>query len=77
VSIDDIRTLRNARPFKPFDIVLRAGRRVRVALPERLALAPNGEKLGVYEDIMPTLVEVASIASVALASLRKRRPRKK
>jgi hypothetical protein len=40
-------------------------------------LAPNGEKLGVYEDIMPTLVEVASIASVALASLRKRRPRKK
>ena len=60
-----------------FDIVLRDGRRVRVALPERLALAPNGEKLGVYEDIMPTLVEVASIASVALASLRKRRPRKK
>jgi hypothetical protein len=77
VSIDDIRTLRNARPFKPFDIVLRDGRRVRVALPERLALAPNGEKLGVYEDIMSTPVEVASIASVALAPLRKRRPRRK
>jgi hypothetical protein len=77
VSIDDIRTLRNGPPFKPFDIVLRDGRRVRVALPERLALAPNGEKLGVNEDIMPTLVDVVSIASVALAPLRKRRPRKK
>jgi len=42
-----------------------------------LALGPNSEKLGVYEDIMPMLVEVASIASVALAPLRKRRPRKK
>jgi len=42
-----------------------------------LALPPNGEKLGVYEDIMPTLVEVVLIASVALAPLRKRRPRRK
>jgi hypothetical protein len=77
VSIDDIRTLRNGPPFKPFDIVLRDGRRVRVALPERLALAPNGEKLGVYEDIMPTLVEVVSIASVALALPRQRRSGRK
>lgn len=77
MSIDEIRSFRNAQPFKPFDIVLRDGHRVHVALPERMALAPNGEKLGVYEGIMPTLVEVASIASVALARLRKRRPGRK
>ena len=77
MRIEEIRALRNAQPFKPFDIVLRNGSRVHVALPERMALAPNGEKLGVYEGVMPTLVEVVSIASVALARARKRRPRKK
>ena len=56
MSINDIRTLR-------FE-VLGDRRRVRVALPERLALAPNRGKLGVYQEIMPTLAEVASIASV-------------
>jgi hypothetical protein len=77
MSIDEIRALRNAQPFKPFDIVLHDGRRVHVALPERMALAPNGQKLGVYEGIMPTLVDVASIASLASSRLRKRRPRGK
>ncbi len=77
MSIEEIRALRNAQPFTPFDIILRDGRKVHVALPERMALAPNGQKLGVYEGVMPTLVEIASIASVALARVRKRRPRRK
>lgn len=77
MSIEEIRALRNAQPFKPFDIVLRDGRKVHVALPERMALAPNGAKLGVYEGIMPTLIDVASIASLTLARTRKRRPRRK
>jgi hypothetical protein len=77
MRIEEIRALRNAQPFKPFEIVLRNGARVHVARPERMALAPNGEKLGVYEGVIFTLVEVGSIASVALAQARKRRPRKK
>lgn len=59
--IEVIRGFRNATPFSPFDLILRDGRKVHVALPERMAMAPNGQKLGVYEGIMPTLVEVASI----------------
>ena len=33
MSIDEIRALRNAQPFKPFDIILQNGTRVHVALP--------------------------------------------
>jgi hypothetical protein len=47
MTIEKIRSFRNAHPFKPFDIVLRDGKRVHVALPERMALAPNGQMLGV------------------------------
>ena len=77
MSIDEIRALRNAQPFKPFDIILREGRKVRVALPERMALAPNGQRLGVYEGMMPTVVDVTSIAGLALTRMRKPRSRKK
>jgi hypothetical protein len=56
MSIDEIRALRSAQPFKPFDIILRDGTKVQVALPERMALAPNGQRLGVYEGMMPTVV---------------------
>ena len=77
MSIDEIRAFRNAQPFKPFDIILRNGTKVHVALPERMALAPNGRRLGVYEGIMPTVVDVPSIAGLALARMRKPRSRKK
>jgi hypothetical protein len=77
MSIDEIRALRNAQPFKPFDIILRDGTKVHVALPERMALAPNGQRLGVYEGTMPTVVDVTSIAGLALARMRKPRSRKK
>jgi len=77
MSIDEIRALRNAQPFKPFDLILRDGTKVHVALPERLALAPNGQRLGVYEGMMPTVVDVTSIAGLALARMRKPRSRKK
>jgi hypothetical protein len=77
MSIDEIRALRNARPFKPFNIILRDGTKVHVALPERMALAPNGQRLGVYEGIMPIVVDAPSIAGLALARMRKPRSRKK
>ena len=77
MSIDEIRALRNAQPIKPFDLILRDGTKVRVALPERMALAPNGQGLGVYEGMMPTVVDVTSIAGLALARMRKPRSRKK
>ena len=77
MSIDEIRALRNAQPFKPFNLILRDGTKVHVALPERMALAPNGQKLSVYEGMMPTVVDVTSIAGLALARMRKPRSRKK
>ena len=53
------------------------GQKYHVALPERIALAPNGRRLGVYEGIMPTVVDVPSIVGLALARMRKPRSRKK
>jgi hypothetical protein len=77
MNIDEIRALRNAQPFKPFDIILRDGTKVHVILPERMALAPNGQKLGVYQGMMPIVVDVTSIAGLALTRMRKPRSRKK
>ena len=49
MSIDDIRSFRNAQPFRPFTLLLRDGRLIRVALPIRIALDPNGRSVAVFD----------------------------
>jgi len=41
MSIDEIRTLKHAKPFRPFDIVTRDGQVVDIELPIRIALSPK------------------------------------
>jgi hypothetical protein len=45
MQIDDIRALKHASPFRPFKIVTKYGRTVRVDEPIRIALAPNGKSV--------------------------------
>ncbi|HSH38276.1 MAG TPA: hypothetical protein VK993_05785 [Chthoniobacterales bacterium] len=44
-----LRSLYEAAPFQPFDIVLTNGTTVRVAHPEFLSFAPDEETIHVYE----------------------------
>ena len=47
MSIEEIRSLRNAKALAPFDVVFGDGRTVHVAAPERIAIAPWG-RLGIW-----------------------------
>ena len=64
MSIEEIRALRTCEAVSsPFDIILTdTGQTFHVALAgTHRAIAPNGRRLGVYEGIMPTVVDVPSI----------------
>jgi hypothetical protein len=71
MTIEKIRSFRNAQPFKPFDILTKDGGKVHVALPERIALAPDGEMLGVHERSVPHFLEVAAITKLRTTRKRK------
>ena len=49
MSIEEIRSFRNAQPFRPFTLLLRDGRLLRVALPLRIALDPKGRSVAIFD----------------------------
>ena len=49
MTIEKLRTLHEARPFRPFTIHLADGRSVRVEHPEFLARSPSGRTIYVEE----------------------------
>jgi hypothetical protein len=71
-----LKTLREARPFRPFAIRLADGRALRIPHREFLAVSPN-ERLAVVfdEDGSPEAVELLMITS--LRPLADRRPRRR
>lgn len=49
MTIRDIRKLYEAHPFRPFDIYMADGRKVRVKHPEFMATAPAARTVVVYQ----------------------------
>lgn len=49
MTIQDIRKLYEAHPFRPFDIHMADGRKVRVEHPEFMATAPAARTVVVYQ----------------------------
>lgn len=45
INVERVRSLRNAEPFRAFDLVVDDGRTLRVDQPYRLAIAPHGREL--------------------------------
>ena len=45
MNVDDIRTLRSARPFKPFVLVLENGEKLDVDFPFALGFSFSGDEL--------------------------------
>lgn len=63
MSLEEIRALRNANPFRPFDLTLMDGRKIHVARPERIAIAPWG-RLAIWEGNVPFSPHVKDVVSV-------------
>jgi hypothetical protein len=47
MTVQQLRNMHQARPFKPFEIHLADGRSIPVNHPEMLALTPGGRTIGV------------------------------
>lgn len=74
MSIDDIRTLKHADPFRPFEIQTRDGRKVVIEQPLRIALSRSGKTVagwgldGAYFDLV-----VSDIVQLRAEPKRKRK----
>ncbi len=49
MTFEEVRKLYHAAPFRPFEIVLANGRKVRVDHPEFMALSPDEDVIVVFE----------------------------
>ena len=63
MSIEEIRSYRNAKPFVPFEVTLADGRILPVVRPERLAISPWG-RLGVFVNSIPYYFRIEEVASI-------------
>jgi hypothetical protein len=51
MNIEEIRKLRNAKPFRPFELVARDGGVVKIDRSLAIALAPNGRSVAGYDTV--------------------------
>jgi hypothetical protein len=73
VSIEDIRTLKHAKPFRPFELVTKHGERVYIAQPIRIALSPSGRSVAGYGQDGSFFLMVSDIVSARPVSTRKKK----
>jgi hypothetical protein len=64
MTIEEIRSYRNAKPFQPFDIVMTDGTVYYVELGERIALSPTGRAAWVFEGSDLSCVDVSRVSAV-------------
>ncbi|HYR57628.1 MAG TPA: hypothetical protein VEO95_03320 [Chthoniobacteraceae bacterium] len=63
MSIEQIRSFRNAKPFRPFDVILNDGQALPVVRPERMAIAPWG-RIGVYVGSVPHFFRIDDVSEI-------------
>ena len=69
MSIQEIRKLYDARPFRAFTIHTADGRKIRVAHPEFMATAPTGRTVFVYlPDGSFEIIDVPLVTALVIAS---------
>jgi len=71
MSIDEIRTLKHAKPFQPFDIVTRDGRKLRIPFEHRIALAPSGNSVAGFSEDGSFSLRLSEISGVKTRGRRK------
>jgi hypothetical protein len=68
MTIEELRSYRNAEPFEPFVIFMADGRTIHVLARQRLGFAPWG-KVGVFEGTYFHLLAPDKIAKVQMGVL--------
>ena len=64
MSIDDIRPLKHAEPFSPFNIVMKDGRVLWVGNALAIALSPSGKTVAVAQGSVFSFLVVERIAKI-------------
>jgi hypothetical protein len=72
MGIDEIRALKHAEPFRPFEIVTKNGRKVHIEQPIRIALSPTGDSVAGFGRDGSFFLPLSEIASVQAKPRRKR-----
>jgi hypothetical protein len=73
MSIDEIRALKHAQPFRPFEIVTKNSQKVRIEQPIRIALSPTGDSVAGFGRDGSFYLPLGQIAAVRLTNRRKRK----
>jgi hypothetical protein len=73
MSIDDIRTLKHTKPFRPFELVTTGGQRVLIKEPICIALSPTGDSVAGYSPSGSFFLMLAEIAEVRQKKARGRK----
>lgn len=71
MSIEDIRALKHAKPFRPFELVTKQGERILISSPIRIALSPTGNSVFVSDRNGSSLLPISEISSVRTLQRRK------
>ena len=67
MTIEKIKQLCDAEPFRPFVIHFPDGRRVNVAHPDFVALAPSGRLISVFQpDDSESLIDLMLVSDVTI-----------
>ncbi len=75
MGIEDIRALKHAKPFRPFELVTKLGRRVLIEEPIRIALSPVGDSVAGYGRDGSFYLRLADVASAQPQKVRRRKAR--
>lgn len=65
MTVEEIRSYRNAQPFHPFTLLLTSGKLLRVDRPSGIALAPDGQRLAVFEGNQLNRLRIEQVRDVA------------
>ena len=75
MSIDEIRALKHTKPFRPFEIITKNGRTVRIEQAMRIALSPTGDSIAGFGRNGSFYLSLSEIAAVRTQGKRKKRAR--
>jgi len=75
VSIEDIRALKHAKPFRPFELVTKHGERIYIEQPIRIALSPIGDSVAGYGQDGSFFLMLSDIVSVRRRTVRRKKSR--
>jgi len=77
VTVETLRDLHGARPFRPFRLSLADGRSVQVKHPEVLGVSPGGRTLHLFfDDEHSEYIDLLHVTSIEFGNGRTRRRRR-